>query len=39
MRRRQFSNRIGDNPMGGGEDVLSNNVNETPIHATGNIIA
>lgn len=36
MRRRQFSNRMGVNPMGGGDDVLSGvNTNETPITAVG----
>ncbi|KAG2229762.1 hypothetical protein INT48_004766 [Thamnidium elegans] len=32
MRRRQFSNRMGTNPMGGGEDILAH---ETPVTTSG----
>lgn len=32
MRRRQFSNRMGANPMGHGEDVLSSGTNANALY-------
>ncbi|CAO3657402.1 unnamed protein product [Mucor hiemalis] len=34
MRRRQFSNRMGLNPMGGGDDVLASTIPENPATET-----